>query len=201
MDADAAGEVVQAVGVGALLRAGAGSAAPAALLTLQEGAVAYITALSAAAKRFSEGSNRDGGNIRDVYAALEHVGSTSIELRSYLRRSETGETLALEEVPPPAPVTPFVSQFAAPVKQPAHMDRKRFGPLPPPHQWKDDPPPAEEPADYVETRMALGREYEDMQTAMANLHLRRRGGIQVEGFPHLQVLKHTVSPPYLAHFT
>ena len=201
MDSEAAGAVLEAAGVEELLRAGAASATVGALGELKKGAVAYIGAVAAAAKRLSEGSNRDGGNLRDTQVALERLGATLPDLAAFLRKEPCRSTAELTEEAEPAETPPFVSIFATPVKQPAHMDRKRFGPLPPPHQWKNDPPPPAKPGDYVEMRKALGREREEMQTAMINLHIRQRGGIQLEGFPHLQILRHTASAPYLEHFS
>lgn len=201
MDSEAAEAVLEAAGVEELLRAGAASATVGALGELRKGAVAYIGAVAAAAKRLSEGSHRDGGNLRDAHVALERLGATAPDLAAFLRTEPCRGTAGLTEEAEPAEPPAFVSIFATPVKQPAHIDRKRFGPLPPPHQWKDDPPPPAKPGDYVEMRKALGREREEMQTAMINLHIRQRGGIQVEGFPHLQILRHTASAPYLKHFS
>ena len=205
---------MEAAGVEELLRAGAASATVGALGELRKGAVAYIGTVAAAAKRLSEGSHRDGDKAApgrehaalvaayfDRAVAQQRLGAPAPDLAAFLRTEPGRATAGLTEEAEPAEPPAFVSIFATPVKQPAHIDRKRFGPLPPPHQWKDDPPPPARPGDYVEMRKALGREREEMQTAMINLHIRQRGGIQVEGFPHLQILRHTASAPYLEHFS
>lgn len=196
MDSDTVERLLARAGAGELLGAGANGATPDALEALKHGVVAYITRVAATAKRRSEGSNRDGGNIRDVSAALEPLAHLSRFLREK-RPSPAGDSLEPEVADVPAGTAPFVSVFATPMKQPSYADPKIFGALPAAHHCRTATFTKEKPGDYVEMRKAKGAEFVAMQTAMVNLGIRVRGGIALEGFPHLQILKHTTSPPYL----
>lgn len=200
---DAVAETVL-VGVGAneLLRAGATAAAPGALARVRRGAAEYIEAVAAGAKRLSEGSNRDGGNLRDVQTAVARLGTTSAELSAFLSTLTAAPAAELAEDPEATEPPPFVSVFSTPVKQPSHIDPAVFGRLPPPHQWKRHVRQTpEKPMNYVEMRREKGREHAEMQDALVKLKLRERGGLEVEGYPHLRILRHTVSAPYLEHFS
>lgn len=146
------------------------------------------------AATLSSGSMRSQGNARDIGAALCHHGISIESLRAVPRAGTRSIEIAVGAVETSEPE--FTSVFAAPGPQLPHAVGPRFPPLPAAHHCMSTPQVTEARDDYVTVRKEQARERDEMLSALINLRIRTDGGIQIEGFPHLSVLRHTGSPPY-----
>ena len=174
-------------------------AEPSGLERTARGAHIFLESLLRHAVKFSGGSNRSEGNAFDLLAALGSMG-TSINLLRCV------PPIAFESTEVPVAVSvlanpTFKSMFAKPGPVLPHAAGPRFPEVPVAHLCMSTPQVKEPRDDYVAVRQEQGKELTEMRDALINLRLRSTGGgIEVAGFPHLRVLAHTKSPPYLSHY-